>query len=79
MKKGSYTYGLTYDLILRAVAGEENALGEILKLYEPFIVTLVSTDVIGLDGKVHQQINEDWKSAAQIQLVKAIKKWEFRI
>ena len=69
MKKGSYTYGLTYDLILRAVAGEENALEEILKLYEPFIVTLVSTDVIGLDGKVHQQI----------QLVKAIKKWEFRV
>jgi hypothetical protein len=76
MSGSAYTHGLNYDLIKRAVHGDKPALEEILRIYEPFINSLVSYDVLGPDGKIHREINEDWKVQIQIKLVDAIQtKW----
>lgn len=49
---------------------------EILRIYEPFINSLVSYEVVGPNGKLHKEINEDWKIQIQMKLVDAIKiKW----
>ena len=76
MSGSAYTHGLNYDLIKRAVHGDKPALEEILRIYEPFINSLVSYDVLGPDGKTHREINEDWKVQIQMKLVDAIQtKW----
>ena len=76
MSGNAYTHGLNYDLIKRAVRGDEPALEEILRIYEPFINSLVSQDVLGPNGRFHKEINEDWKVQIQMKLVDAIKtKW----
>ena len=76
MSGDAYIHGLNYDLIKRAVHGDEPALEEILRIYEPFINSLVSYDVLGPDGKTHRGINEDWKVQIQMKLVDAIQtKW----
>ena len=76
MSGNAYTHGLNYDLIKRALFGDEPALEEILRIYEPFINSLVSYEVTGPDGKAHKEINEDWKVQIQMKLVDAIRtKW----
>ena len=76
MSGNAYIHGLNNDLIKRAVHGDEPALEEILRIYEPFINSLVSYEVAGPDGKAHKKINEDWKVQIQMKLVDAIKtKW----
>ena len=37
------TKGLNYELIKKAVSGDEVAINKIVKIYEPYINTLVST------------------------------------
>lgn len=47
-----------------------------MRIYEPFINSLVSYDVMGPDGKAHKEINEDWKVQIQMKLVDVIQtKW----
>ena len=55
----TYTDGLNYDLVKRAVHGEKDALKEILRIYEPFHNALVTREVLGPDGKIHKEIDED--------------------
>lgn len=72
----AYTDGLNYDLIKRAVHGEKDALEEILRIYEPFHNSLVSYEVIGPDGKIHREIDEDKKVQIQMHLLEVIQtKW----
>lgn len=71
----TYTNGLNYDLIKEAVKGDTKAIEKILHIYEPFINSLVTYDVIGADGKMNSVINDDWKSIIQIKLIDSIKKW----
>ena len=61
MSDKAYTDGLNYDLIKRAVHGEKDALEEILRIYEPFHNALVTREVVGPDGKIHKEIDEDKK------------------
>ena len=76
MSGNAYTHGLNYELIKRALPGDEPALEEILRIYEPFINSLVSYEVTGPDGKARKEINEDWKVQIQMKLVDAIQtKW----
>ena len=51
MSGNAYIHGLNYDLIKRAVHGDEPALEEILRIYEPFIHKLPvfpTLDVVGV-------------------------------
>ena len=76
MGGNAYTDGLNYDLIKRAVHGEKDALEEILRIYEPFHNALTTCKVIGPDGKIHKEIDEDKKIQVQMHLLKVIQtKW----
>ena len=76
MGMNSYPEGLSYSLIEKAVNGDRGALDEILRIYEPYHDSLVSYEVMGKDGKLHREINEDWKVQVQMKLVDAIQtKW----
>jgi len=76
MNGKAYTNGLNYDLIKRAVRGEEVALDELLRIYEPFHNALCTREVLGPDGKIHKEVDEDKKVLIQMHLVDVIqKKW----
>ena len=76
MKSGDEIYELNYELIKRAVHGEPEALEEILRIYEPYHDSLVTSDVAGADGRIHKVIDEDKKIQVQMHLVDVIqKKW----
>lgn len=72
MSDNAYTDGLNYDLIKRAVHGEKDALEGILRIYEPFHNSLATREVIGSDGKIHKEIDEDKKIEVQMHLLKVI-------
>ena len=49
---------------------------EILRIYEPFHNALVTREVIGPDGKIHREIDEDKKIQVQMHLLEVIQtKW----
>lgn len=76
MSGNAYTDGLNYDLIKKAVHGEKDALEEILRIYEPFHNALVTREVIGSDGNIHKEIDEDKKVQVQMHLLEVIQtKW----
>lgn len=76
MSGKAYTDGLNYDLLKRAVCGEETALEELLRIYEPFHNALCTREVLGPDGKIHREVDEDKKVLIQMHLVDVIqKKW----
>ena len=67
---------LTYDLIKRAVHGDEAALEDILHHFEPYI-NAVSTMVKTLPiGEIIEEVDEDIKIQIQMHLIKVIQeKW----
>ena len=67
---------MTYDLIQRAVHGEQAALEEILLHYDAYLNSLVTYETTGPDGRTYRHIDEDMKAEAQIKLMDAIQtKW----
>lgn len=66
---------LSNDTILRAAAGEADALEEVLTCYEPYINTLATKPVHLPSGRIHYVIDEDCKSYIQMRLIEAISKW----
>lgn len=76
MKSGDEIHELNYELIKRAVHGEPEALEEILRIYEPYHDSLVTSEAAGADGRIHKVIDEDKKIQVQMHLVDVIqKKW----
>ncbi len=63
---------LTVVLIHRAVSGEREAQDELLRIYEPFHDSLLAFAEAGLDGGIHNETREDWKSVVQMQMLQAI-------
>lgn len=67
MSDNTYTYGLNYDLIKRAVHGEKDALKEILRIYDAVYnavynaLALVTREVLGFDGKFRREIDKEKK------------------
>ena len=77
MNENAYPRGLNYDLIKRAVHGDEKALTEILQIYEPFHNSLCTRETLGSDGRIRKEVDEDKKIQVQIHLVEVIqKKWK---
>lgn len=67
---------MNYELIKRAVHGEPEALEEVLRIYEPYHDSLVTSEVAGADGRIHKALDEDKKIQVQAHLVDVIqKKW----
>lgn len=63
MSDNTYTYGLNYDLIKRAVHGEKDALKEILGIYDAVYnaLALVTREVLGFDRKFRREIDKEKK------------------
>ena len=72
MEKNQQTMQLTVGLIRRAVNGEREAQDELLRIYEPFHDSLLVYAEAGLDGGIHNETREDWKSMVQMQMLQAI-------
>lgn len=76
MKSEDEIHKLSYMLITQAVAGDENALSEILNIYESYHNALVTYEVVSENGMIYKMIDEDKKIQEQMHLVEAIqKKW----
>ena len=76
MKSEDEIHKLSYMLITQAIAGDENALSEILNIYESCHNALVTYEVVGENGMIYKMIDEDKKIQVQMHLVEAIqKKW----
>lgn len=59
MSKAAQSHELTYDLIKRAVHGDQEAIEAYLLHYDAYINFLVSYDEVGPDGRIYRHIDED--------------------
>lgn len=76
MSKEAQSYELTYDLIKRAVHGDQQAIKAYLLHYDSYINSLVMYDEVGPDGQLHSYIDEDMKIQVQMKIVDALQnKW----
>ena len=64
MSKEAQSHELTYDLIKRAVHGDQQAIEAYLLHYDAYINSLVMYDEVGPDSQIHSYIDEDkvWHS-----------------
>lgn len=70
------TLKLTCDLIKRAVHGNQKALEKILRIYDPYINSVVTVERLLPSGEFIREIDEDMKIQVQMKLVDAIQtKW----
>ena len=72
MSKEAQSHELTYDLIKRAVHGDQEAIEAYLRYYDAYINSLVEYETTGLDGRVYWHIDEDMKAQVQMKLVDAL-------
>ena len=76
MSKAAQSHELTYDLIKRAVHGDQEAIEAYLLHYDAYINSLVMYDEGGPDGQLHSYIDEDMKIQVQMKIVDALQnKW----
>lgn len=70
------TLKLTYDLIQKAVHGNQKALEKILRIYDPYINSVVTVERLLPSGEFIREIDEDMKIQVQMKLMDAIQtKW----
>lgn len=72
MSKEAQSHELTYDLIKRAVHGDQQAIEAYLLHYDAYINSLVMYDEVGPDGRIYRHIDEDMKIEVQMKLVDAL-------
>ena len=63
---------LNYELIDKAVSGDEDAINRILKIYEPYINTLASQTLFDKEGNECMGVNVDLKEHLTSKLLKVI-------
>ena len=66
---------LNYELIDKAVSGDEEAINRILKIYEPYINTLASQTLLDGDGNEYVGVNVDLKEHLTSKLLTVISKY----
>ena len=59
MSANAQSHELTYDLIKRAVHGDQQAIEAYLRYYDAYINSLVMYDEVGPDSQIHSYIDED--------------------
>lgn len=70
------THGLSYSLIQSAVSGDEEAIGKILTVYEPYINTLASKKLFDTDGNEFIGIDVELQEHLKTKLIDVILKYE---
>lgn len=66
---------LSYELIEKAVSGDEEVINRILKIYEPYINTLASQTLFDKDGDEYMGGNVDLKEHLTSKLLTVISKY----
>lgn len=70
------TKGLNYELIKKAVSGDEVAINKIVKIYEPYINTLVAKKLYDADGNEFIGIDVDLQEYLKTKLIEIILKYK---
>lgn len=70
------TKGLSYELVKLASDGDAEAVGKILKIYEPYINTLASIDIYGSDGEKYIGIDVELRDRLRTKLIEVILKFD---
>lgn len=70
------TRGLNYSLIRSATSGDEEAIGRILAIYEPYINTLASKKLFDTDGNEFVGIDIDLQEHLKTKLIDVILKYK---
>ena len=63
---------LSYELIERAISGDENAVNRIVSIYEPYINTLASKPLYDAEGNAYIGVNVDLKDHLVRKLINLI-------
>ncbi len=66
---------LSNDVIIRAAAGEPDAIETVLKRYDAYINAYATEQTDCASGRTHFGVNEDWKSYIVLQVIEAILRW----
>ena len=69
MSKEAQSHELTYDLIKRAVHGDQQAIEAYLLHYDAYINSLVAYDEVGPDSRIYRLIDADIKIEERMKLV----------
>ena len=67
---------LNYELIERAVSGDEVAINRIVSIYEPYINTLASKPLYDSEGNEYIGINVDLKEHLTSKLINMINEYK---
>lgn len=63
---------LSYELIERAISGDEEAVNRIVSIYEPYINTLASKSLYDAEGNEYIGVNVDLKDHLVRKLINLI-------
>lgn len=63
---------LSYELIERAILGDEDAVNRIVSIYEPYINTLASKSLYDAEGNEYIGVNVDLKDHLVRKLINLI-------
>ena len=63
---------LSYELIERAISGDEDAVNRIVSIYEPYINTLASKSLYDVEGNEYIGVNVDLKDHLVRKLINLI-------
>ena len=63
---------LSYELIERAISGDEDAVNRIVSIYEPYINTLASKPLYDADGNEYIGVNVDLRDHLVRKLISLI-------
>ena len=65
----------SYELIEKAVSGDEEAISRILKIYEPYINTLASQTLFDKEGNEYMGVNVDLKEYLTSKLLNVVNRY----
>lgn len=68
--------GLTYEMICKAIDGDETAQSQIFEYYEPYIITLSKIPFYDSSGQLKYKIDEDTYMCLKLKLQEVLLKFK---
>ena len=68
----NFKSNLSAEIITKAVAGDDDAIAEVLKAYEPYIIEQSKVKCQNKDGSVTETVDEDLAQTLRLTLVEQI-------
>ena len=70
------TVDLTYEMICKALDGDESAEEQIFNHYEPYIITLSKIPYYDIDGTLKYRIDEDIYMSLKLKLHEVVRSFK---